>query len=336
MNDLCLALIGCGVMGRELAEQAITLEGASLVAVSDVDEAGANKLAEDFSATAYTAYDTMLQTAKPDAVFIATPPFLHREMTEAAADAGCHVFCEKPMAVALEDCDAMIAACERAGVTLMIGQVCRYHGVHRKVRDLVAGGELGRPICMHVHRVGGPWRSSGVWNRPWRLELAKNGGLLMEINAHEIDWMRFVCGEVSSVFARGGTYVQPEADYPDNIIVSMQFADGAIGSLHGSQSSAVGSYGGRVDCTEGGLSFPKIWGEGAGITVGRFVGAEAFIPADGLAAENPVRRELREFCESIHEGRPPEISGGDGRAVIEIATAAYASIQTGQAVSLPL
>ncbi len=334
MSDLSVVLVGCGVMGRDLAKQCVTLDQVKVTAVADVDESLAHKLAGELSAAPHTDYAQMLETVKPDAAIVAVPQFLHRQVTCAAADAGAHVFCEKPMAVALEDCDAMIAACERAKVNLMIGQVCRYHGVHRKVRDLVASGELGRPICMMVRRLGGPW--SGIWARPWRMKRDNTGGGLMEVNAHEIDFMRFVCGEVASVFARGDIYVQTDADYPDNVIVSMGFKSGAIGCLHGSQSSAVGAYGGRVDCTEGGLGFPIIWGEGAGITVGRFDGETDFIPADGLVDEEPVRRELREFVESILEKRQPAITGQDGRAVIEIVTAAYRSIESGQRVDLPL
>lgn len=334
MSELSVALVGCGVMGQDLARQCATLDLATVTAVSDVNESLAGKLAEDLSATAYTDYARMLDQARPDAVIVATPQFLHREVACAAAAAGIHVFCEKPMAVTLDDCDAMIAACEQAGVNLMIGQVCRYHGVHRKVRDLVASGKYGRATCMIVRRVGGPW--AGIWARPWRMKFENTGGVLMEINAHEIDFMRFVCGDVANVFARGDTYVQTDADYPDNVVVSMAFRNGAMGCLHGSQSSAVGTYGGCVDCTEGGLSFPTIWGDGAGITVARFDSESEFIAADGLVDEEPVRRELREFTESILEKRSPAITGQDGRAVIEIATAAYRSIQTGQRIDLPL
>ena len=334
MDELSVALVGCGIMGQDLARQCAALDQARITAVSDVDESLASKLAQELSATAHTDYANMLDAVRPDAVVVAVPQFLHREVTTAAAQAGAHVFCEKPMAVTLEDCDAMITACQQAGVNLMIGQVCRYHGVHRKVRDLVAGGDLGRPICMMVRRVGGPWE--GIWAKPWRMKFANTGGGLMEVNAHEIDFMRFVCGDVASVFARGGTYVQTDADYPDNIVLTVGFRSGAIGCLHGSQSSAVGAYGGRVDCTEGGLNFPTIWGQEAGITVGRFDGDSEFIPSDSLVGEEPVRAELREFVESITEKRPPAITGQDGRAVIEIATAGYQSMETGERVDLPL
>ncbi len=336
MSDLSVALIGCGVMGEELAKHLVTLDGVRLVAVSDADADQVRRVGEPLGAKPFADHADLLSQTQPDAVLVATPQTTHREMTAAAAEAGAHVFCEKPMAVALDDCDAMIAACERAGVNLMIGQVCRYHGVHRKVRDLVQSGDYGKPACMEVHRLGGPWRTTGIWHKPWRLRFANTGGVLMEINCHEIDFMRFVCGDVTGVFARGGTYVQTEGDYPDNVTVSLSFACGAIGILHGSLSSAVGSYGGRVDCTEGGLHFPVIWGEGAGITVGRFDESQEFIPAEGLVDEDPVRRELREFVESIAERRPPAITGHDGRAAIEIATAAYKSIETGEPVALPL
>lgn len=336
MSELTVGLIGCGVMGEELAKQCVTLDGVRLVAVSDVSVDEADRVAGAFNAQAFGDHNELLSRARPDAVIVATPQFTHREMTAAAAQARAHVFCEKPMAVTLDDCDAMISACDGAGVSLMIGQVCRYHGVHRKVRDLVQSGEYGKPACMEVHRLGGPWRTTGIWHKPWRLHFKNTGGVLMEINCHEIDFMRFVCGDVNCVFARGGTYVQTEGDYPDNVVVSLTFTSGALGILHGSLSSAISSYGGRVDCTEGGLAFPIIWGEDAGITVKRFEGEPEFISANGLVDEDPVRRELREFVESIREQRPPAITGHDGRAAIEIATAAYKSIATGAPVALPL
>lgn len=332
MSELSVVLVGCGVMGGDLAKQCVTLDEVKLTAVSDVDRAVVGKLAEEYSAAAHTDFAEMFNAAKPDAVIVAVPQFMHRQVTCAAAEAGIHVFCEKPMAVTLDDCEAMISACDKGGVNLMIGQVCRYHGVHRKVRDLVASGEYGRPICMMVHRVGGPW--SGIWAKPWRMKIENTGGMLMEVSSHELDFMRFVCGDVASVFARGDTYVQTDADYPDNVVVSLEFKNGAIGCLHSSQSSAVGGYGGRVDCSEGGMAFPKIWGDGAGITVGKFDAEPEFIAGDGLVDEDPVRHELREFVESIIEKRPPAITGQDGRSVVEIADAAYRSIRTGQRVDL--
>ena len=82
----------------------------------------------------------------------------------------------------------------------------------------------------------------------------------MEINAHEIDFMRWTCGEVTSVYGAGGQYVQEDTDYQDVVLASLNFENGAVGLLHSSHASAVGGYGGRVDCEKGSIYFPQIWG----------------------------------------------------------------------------
>jgi len=164
--------------------------------------------------------------------------------------------------------------------------------------------------------------------------MEQSGGILMEINAHEIDFLRFVCGDVRSVHAAGGTYHQKEADYPDIVLLTLNFVSGAVGLLHASQASAIGSYGGRLDCEEGTVDFGSIWGEGAGVTYARFGDEPKHIPLADIPVENPVQHELRAFAEAIIENEPPEIPGEEGRAAVQIAEAAYRSIETGHAVGI--
>ena len=334
MEKLGVGLLGCGGMGRSLAQGLASVEAARLVAVWDKAGEAAAALAEQTGARAAPSLDELLADEEVGAVIVAAPQFAHAELTVAAAEAGKHVFCEKPMATTLAECDRMVEACRRAGVVLMIGQVCRYHAVHGKVRELVASGEYGRPVCITVHRLGGPW--SGAVAQPWRLRRETSGGNLMEINAHEIDFMRWVFGDVARVQAAGGTYVNDKLDYPDVALVVMEFKNGAVGFLHSSQASALGGYGGRVDCSEGSLDFPAFWGQGAGVRVGKFGGEATFIPASDIPVENPVAHELRDFVASALAGHPAPVPGEEGRAAVEIALAAYRSIETGSAVDLPL
>ena len=195
METIGIGVIGCGGMGRSLATSAHAVEGIEVICVSDLQEALAEKLAADLNASYVLDYHELLADDRIQAVLIASPPFMHSPMVVDAANAGKHIFSEKPMAPTLSDCDAMIAAAEENDVKLTIGLVCRYHATHSAVRGIVQSGELGAPACMMVHRIGGPWRSGGSYV-PWRLERAKSGGSLMEINAHEIDFMRWTCGDV--------------------------------------------------------------------------------------------------------------------------------------------
>lgn len=322
-----LGLIGCGGMGSDLARNAQQLETASVVAVSDVDETRARRLGEELGARVFLDYAELLAQPDVDAVLIASPPFLHRPMVEAAAQARKHIFCEKPMAPSVADCDAMIHHIEKEGVKFQIGHVCRFHATHGKVRELVASGKYGSPIAMLVHRIGGKW---GTNHPHWRWKRTLCGGVLMEVNAHEIDFMRFVCGDVVAVSAVGGQYLDDQLDYPDVALVLMRFANGAVGMLHSSMASAAGGYGGRVDLTGGSILFPRIWGgKDDAIEIHPFNSERERLPLSELRVETPVRAEVRAFVNAILNDTEPPITAYDGRAAVAVAEAAYSSIEHG-------
>jgi len=333
MEKMGIGVIGCGGMGSGLANSAKELEHAEVLRVSDVDESRAQNLANQLGAEYDLDYHELLKREEIEAVLVATPPFMHSQVSIDAASTKKHVFCEKPMAPTLEACDAMIQAAQENDVKLTIGLVCRYHAAHSKVRELVQSGDFGKPVCMMVRRIGGRW---GEGHPGWRFKRELSGGSLMEINAHEIDFMRFVCGDVKSVYAVGGTYVQFETDYPDVVVLSLNFQNDAIGTLYSSHVSAIGGYGGRVDCENGSIDFPSIWGGGAGITYQKIGEAGQTIPISEIKVESPVKHEIRRFIDAIVKDEVPPITGYDGRAAVEIALAAYQSVETGERIDLPI
>lgn len=334
MGTLKMGLIGCGVMGRSLSESAKGLASTEVVWVSDVDEEKGSALASDLGCAFETDYAKAYDRGDVDAVMIATPGFLHEEPAIAAAKAGLHIFSEKPLAPTVASCDRIIEAAATHKVALGVGQVCRFHPVHRKVRDLVRSGDFGEPTVMTVHRLGSGFK--GIWDVPWRTSRAQSGGTLMEVNAHEIDFLRFVAEcDATSVFAMGGNYVNKEIDYPDAALVTIAFENGAIGSLHSSDASAIGGYGGRVDCEKGSLVFPRFSGNGAELTYQ--IGEEdpVSIPVTDLKADlSPVAQEIDAFVKAVLAGETPPVTGEDGRAVVAIAEAAYDSVESGKPVKL--
>src|SRR5438034_987242 len=116
----------------------------------------------------------------------------------------------------------------------------------------------------------------------------------------------------------------------------MTFASGAVGLLHSSQASTIGGYGGRLDGTEGSVTFPAIWGRDAALTIKRFDGEARTLPIAEIEVPDPVAEEIRRFVEAVQNGDEPPVGGAEGRAATEVALAAYRSIETGQAVELPL
>ncbi|MEE2617561.1 MAG: Gfo/Idh/MocA family oxidoreductase [Candidatus Poribacteria bacterium] len=335
MGDFGIGLVGAGGMGKSLVLEANQIEGVKVVFVSDLDEDRARSLAEEVNASYTLDYHGLLCDDRIHAVFVASPPFLHATISIDAMNSGKHVFCEKPMATTLKDCDAMIKTAEQNQVNLGVGLVCRFHATHSKVREIVVSEQLGKPISMHVHRIGGPWQG-GSYHTDWRMQREKCGGFLMEVNAHEIDFMRWTCGEIKKVYAAGGTYIQHEADYADLVVASLNFENGAVGLLHSGQVSAIGGYGGRVDCEKGSIFFPQIWGGDSKIQIKRFDGSGEDIPISSIEVESPVRAEIRAFIDATIDGVTPPVAGADGRAATEIALAAYRSIETGDPVNLPM
>jgi len=335
MGKTGFALIGCGLMGSRLAERCARLEQAGFVGVWDRNPSAAQELGSRLNVAVFKDLRALLHSPNVNAVLIATPPMFHRRYVCAAARAGKHVFCEKPMAASVGDCSDMIVACRRSGVKLMIGHLARFHPVLSYVHRTVRKGVLGDPICIVVRRLGGPW-SEGGWHKPWRLKRNESGGALLEINSHELDFLRLVGGEVASVYAIGGKYRQFEADYADQILVNIKFASGVLGHLHSSQASAMGAYGGRVDCTKGSILFPSVFAQSPVVHMSVFGEKPHVVGPEEFADTSPVEEELKAFIAAIESDSEPLVTGKDGRSVVELALASYESLDSGRVIALPL
>jgi predicted dehydrogenase len=330
-EKLGIGLIGCGSMGRSLGKALLEIEAARIAGVADVDAAVAKSAAEAFAAPGYESAETLLAASEVDAVVIASPGFQHRPLAELAAAHGKHLFIEKPLATTTADCDAIIAAAEQAGVLLMVGQVLRFYPCWWQVLELVRRGELGEPLGIQVTRIGEGFGAE--WARSWRQSRAMSGGLLMEVNAHEIDFMCQLGGDVERVYAEAERFGDDPADYPNLYFVSLRFASGAIGLLHSSSIAAMGELSGKVEGSAGTLFYANGMGGGE-IRYAKRGGEPTTLHIADVQVEPPVRRELRLFVEAVQRGGPSPIPGAEGRRNVAIAEAAYESARTGQPVRL--
>jgi len=326
MAVLKLGLIGAGGMGMSLARAAKAREDVLFVGIADPVAEQASKAAAELGGEVYSSYADLLARKDLDAVLAATPNAAHCEVVLAAAAAGKHVFCEKPMALSVADCDRMIAAAQNAGVKLMVGQVLRLIPGFSKARELVQSGEFGKPLAIAIER-------SSFWRpRAWRREYQPTGGVLFEINAHEIDYMRAILGDASSVYACISTETCPDSDIPGINYVLVRFKDGGIGMLNSNSLIPQGQYQvaitlekGSIRCDWSSVSY-------------QFRDREAqTVPEEELKAMLPgVQREIDSFVEWVLHGKEPLVTALDGRSAVEIAQAALQSGATGQPVSLPL
>jgi len=329
MAELGVGLIGCGAMGRDLGRALLEVPAASLRAVTDPDPDAATAAGEALGAGVAADLAGLLLAPGVDAVIVASPGCFHREQVEAALAAGKHVFVEKPMALTAADCDAMDAAAARAGRLLMVGQVLRFYPCWREVLAIVRSGEIGAPWAVSVTRVGGGWEG---WPQAWRNRRDRSGGLLMEVNAHEFDFMTQVCGDVERVYAEAAHYGPGPEDYPDLAFVTLRFASGAVGHLHTSTVSALDLLTGTIQGSEGTLHYTNGFAGDGEIRVARRDGSTRLIRVGDLHHEPPVRHELRLFVEAALSGGAAPIPGAEGRRNVRLAEAAYAAAEGGAPV----
>jgi predicted dehydrogenase len=322
---LNVGLIGCGPMGRGLADSLHRRSGARVAAVADPVQEARQRAAEAYGAQPFAEYAELLDRDDVQAVVIATPSYLHKEITMAAAQAGKHVFCEKPMALAVADCEAMIEAAGRAGTKLMVGQVLRLMFPFWRIKELTSEAELGAPFCVSIRRVH-RWSPRG-----WRARRDLSGGPLFEVHVHELDFMRHLCGEVAQVSAYGGSFAGQDVDYYDVYLVNLRFRSGAVGHLHGGWAAGGSLYEGRLICPRGLLSFGPEWGVG---TVQREGGEPERLTSEGRTGPAGIEWELDSFVNWVLRDEPPVVTAQDGRAAVVLAEAAYRSIAEGRPVNI--
>ncbi len=219
-----VGVIGAGWIAEEHAAILGRLEGVELAAVCDVDESRARGLAD--GATAYTDWRELIERESPDAVFVCTPPLLHREMTVEALGRGIHVYLEKPIARGLEDARVIVDAAAGSDAVCAVGYQWRAVEVLDDLREALDGQELGLLIGIGT----GPTKS-----RPWFLNRAEGGGNLLERASHGIDLARAVGGEVVSVQAAAGANPLAQStgergDIEDAAVIALRFESGAVGS----------------------------------------------------------------------------------------------------------
>jgi predicted dehydrogenase len=329
-----VGLVGAGI-GRLHAAGIAQMPGlAELAAVCGLDEK-AVRLASEFHAGYATArYEDLLTDERIDVIDLCVPHDQHLPMALQAARAGKHLFIEKPLARNLAEADQIIAAVGEAGVSLMVGHNQRYFGHHAKAKALLEAGAIGVPYMIvasvHVHGHIEGFRRF--------LEQA-GGGTLIDSGVHRFDLIRWMMGEVESVYAQTGRYLQVQMEGEDCAVVALRFRSGAIGSFSCSWSAK------GPQPVEG----LQIFGpQGAILTEDHTQSLRLSSEQPPVGLENvrefvfpidqgeSIRRELEAYFISLQQGTEPPICAADGRASLELAMAAYESARSGQAVHLPM
>jgi predicted dehydrogenase len=195
-----MALVGTGFIARVHAASIRGLPNARLAAVvSSSGEKGA-KFAEEFGARLYPSLEALFAAGEIDAVDICTPTCLHADMVVAAAAAGKHVLCEKPIALSLAEADRMTKAVEKSGVEAMIGHTMRFWPEYVRTKELIDSGAMGRPLSASCERLAAmpDWHKGG-----WAFDEKKGGGASIDLHIHDLDYLIWIFGNPRSVHSLG-------------------------------------------------------------------------------------------------------------------------------------
>jgi len=336
-GNIGVCIVGAGRAGMIHAHNfRRNVSHARLVAVVDPNREAAERAAKELGIERYyTDYKQALEDRDIQAVVVVTPTIYHRDIVVAAAGAGKHVLCEKPMAMNERECDEMIAACEAAGVTLQIAFMRRFDESFVEAKRAIDEGAIGEVVLVKS-LTRGPSQPM-----PWMYDLAKSNGPLAEVNSHDIDTIRWFAGaEVSEVYAIGGNFRSREiaAAYPDfydNVTMTARFANGRQASIDGALAVRYG-YDSRVEIlgTEG-VVFLGQTHEKTTIVAGpdRLL-RRPFMNSWRSLFKEAYLAEDTDFIASILENRPPRVTGHDGKMAVRVVEAGNASIKAGTPVKL--
>lgn len=312
---------------------------AELAAIVDVDADRAREAAAelDLGDAYYADLEQALDIAEFDAVVITTPTFTHAELAVAAARAGKHILCEKPMAITLEACDRMIEAAETAGVILQIAFMRRFDPPFVEAKRLIGDGAIGEPTV--IRSVG---RGPGL-PPPWACDPSTSNGMLAEVNSHDFDSIRWLAGaEYAKVYAQAATRKAPQLkeqypDFYDTAVVTLNLDNGSFAMLDGVCPVDYG-YDARAEVV--GTDGVLLIGELRESAITRVTREPGMVERNFLSWRDRFRQayvdEATHFIACVREGKRPAVHGHDGRCAVEVVVAANESIRTGQPVELPL
>jgi predicted dehydrogenase len=307
-----VALFGCGWIQDFHARGVIAHED-ELVAVTNHREESARTFADRYTIPRVTTdWEALAADPDVDAAVVATPNALHAPQTIALLRNGKHVMVEKPMAVSVAECDAMIAASRDGGASLMVAHCWRFRDEVRAMRDRIESGELGDIVRTHGYGVHAGWGPSGWFTDP----ALAGGGALVDMGVHAIDTARFLLGDPvpADVCATIGTrYAEGRYTVDDDGVLLISWSDGVTSVVESGWWQP--HLGGLEADTEvyGTKAYARIW-------------PHQPPSADYEHCSQPMySAQVAEFLDAIGEGRPPRPSGEDGRVVMQVVEEAYVS-----------
>ena len=340
MSEIGFGIVGGGMIGAVQAAAIEQISGARLLAVCGRDELKAADFAAKFGCESYTDYDQFLQHPGLQIVNVCTPSGTHAELGIRAAEAGKHVLVEKPIEISLERADALIAACDKAGVKLGVIFQSRFLPAVQRIKQAIDEGRLGKLMLGDalVKWYRAPeYYAPGSWRGTLKMD---GGGALINQAIHTVDLLCWMMGPAASAFAMKAALRYPHIEAEDTLVGTVKFQNDALGVVQAATSAKPGfkrrleisGERGTVILDGDAISVWAIDGEESNL-------GEAEQLTDGSA--NPAaisneghRRQIEDMMHAVLENRAPMIDGPEGRKSLELVVALYAAANEGKPVKL--
>jgi len=290
-----------------------------------------------------TDINEALQKHKPDAVIVANPTALHLDVAIPAAETGCHILLEKPISDSLECVDTLQRAAQKSGSKILVGFQFRYHPTLNKARELIQSNALGKVLTVHAH-----WGEYLPQWHPWEdyrqsyAARADLGGGVIRTLTHPLDYLRYLIGEVDSLWSFNGAISPLDLEVEDVAEIGLKFSNGAIGGVHLNYVQRpprhtleiVGTSGTlRWDNTDGVLQlqkFPAPFASYSDIPPAPVI--ETFSPPEGFERNQLFVSQTRHFIETARGKSEPVCRLEDGIMALRLALAAKESASTGNVI----
>lgn len=348
MKTIGWGVIGCGGIAdrRTIPEGIIPSKNSRLVAVMDRDNSKARSIAEKYHAKYHDKEESLLEDSEVDAVYIATPNYLHVQQAIRAAESGKEILCEKPLALTVKGCEDIVSACQKNGVKLQVGFMMRFHACHQEALRIVEQGLIGRPVMGRAQLTCWYPDIPGAWRQDPRLG---GGGCLMDMGIHCIDLLRMLLGEVEEVFAATDRLV---FNYPveDTSIVTLRFDNKAYGVVDNffnipdaAAQNRLEIYGTKGCILASGTVGQDSTGMLKVYTQEEEKGYDATQRREALGMRtreisptpiNIYRAEIDHFARCIEEDLEPSNSGYEAIKNLKVVLASYRSWATGKKVEV--
>lgn len=308
-----------GVISYQHAQSILDTESAVVVAASSRSKENRSAFSSRFNVSMYAEYEEMLKRDDIQAVSICTPSGTHLEYGIKAAEAGKHLIVEKPIDISVERGQKLIESCERNGVKLAVIYQNRFSDSVRKLKEAVDSGKIGKPVMargtVKWYRTPEYYTDSG-----WRGTLdLDGGGALINQSIHTVDLLQWILGEIESVFGLKGTLTHPGIEAEDNLVASLQFANGTLGVFEASTSIIPDQP--RTIEINGSKGTAKLRGDEFGL----FLNGEVVKENAPKNEEDFLTKQFRKIVRAILKDEQPPVTGSEALKSLAVVEAIYDS-----------